>query len=222
MTGRTGRGVTRHEPVLPARAEPNASTDDELRRLRQALATRSSELLQTRAELRALIQAFPDLLLRLDSTGTIQECRAGEAADQYAMLASAVGQRRQDFPERAIPAVLERARAHASRLGSSVSIECALTSHEGEHFAEVRVLALPNEHQIMMVRDVTERRRAEEALRESEARKCAILGSALDAIMDLDNDGRVTELNPAAERRFGDSTANLTCRYLSELVFTAA
>ena len=213
--------ATRQELPLPVRGGP-ASVEDEQRQLRSTLALRSRELLQARAELRALVQAFPDLLLRLDGDGIILECRAGEAADQYSMLESAIGQRLRDFPERSIPAILEEARSQAGQLGSTVSIECALTSHEGEHFAEVRVVALPNEQQMLIVRDITERKRAEEALRESEARKCAILGSALDAIMDLDNDGRVTEMNPAAERMFGGSAASLTGRYLADLVFPAS
>ena len=216
-----GLTATRDELPQPVRAAL-AEVEDDRRRLRSALALRSRELLQSRAELRALVQAFPDLLLRLDGEGTIQECRAGEAADQYAMLASAVGQRLQDFPERSIPRILEQVRSQAGRPGSTISVECALTSHEGEHFAEVRVLTLASEQQIMMVRDITERRRAEGALRESEARKCAILGSALDAIMDLDNDGRVTEMNPAAERMFGCSSTNLSGRYLADLVFPAS
>jgi diguanylate cyclase (GGDEF)-like protein/PAS domain S-box-containing protein len=198
------------------------SVEGRHRQLRKRLARRSRELLQTRAELRALILSFPDLLLRLDRDGTIVECRAGEAADQYAMLASAVGQRLSDFPERSIPAILEQVRVQAGALGAPMSTERVLTSHEGEHYAEVRVLSLPDEQQILIVRDVTERRRAEEALRESEARKCAILGSALDAIVDLDDDGRVSEMNPAAERLFGCSSTNLTGRYLADLVFPAS
>src|SRR5262245_4656480 len=177
--------------------------ESERKRLRSALSLRSSELLQTRAELRALTEAFPDLLIRLDADGTVLECRAGEATGPYHLMASAVGQRLDELPERSIVASLEGAIRRAGLLGSTVSVECAVTTDEGEHFAEVRVRPLPNEELIAIVRDITERRRAEEALRESEARKCAILGSALDAIMDLDNDGRVTELNPAAERMFG-------------------
>jgi diguanylate cyclase (GGDEF)-like protein/PAS domain S-box-containing protein len=221
--GRSHPGQTECHDDVPAHMQETLTVvEGKHQQLRSTLARRSRELMQTRAELRALIQSFPDLLLRLDRDGTIVECRAGEAADQYAMLASAVGQRLSDFPERSIPAILDQARDRASAHGAPVSTECVLTSHEGEHYAEIRVLSLPNEQQILIVRDVTERRRAEEALRESEARKCAILGSALDAIMDLDDDGRVTEMNPAAERLFGCPSTNLTGRYLADLVFSAS
>ncbi len=50
-----------------------------------------------------------------------------------------------------------------------------------------------------------ERKRNEEALRESETRKAAILQTALDCIVSMDHEGRIVEFNPAAERAFGYS-----------------
>jgi PAS domain S-box-containing protein len=41
------------------------------------------------------------------------------------------------------------------------------------------------------------------ALKQSEARKAAILDSALDCIVMIDHEGCITEFNPAAERTFG-------------------
>ena len=51
--------------------------------------------------------------------------------------------------------------------------------------------------------DVSERKRAEAVLRESEARHRAVLESAMDAFVGMDHEGRITEFNPAAERLFG-------------------
>ena len=58
--------------------------------------------------------------------------------------------------------------------------------------------------------DIDDRKRAEEQLRQeekelkhSEARKAAILESALDCIVTIDHEGRITEFNPAAEHTFG-------------------
>jgi len=57
--------------------------------------------------------------------------------------------------------------------------------------------------------DVSERKRAEVVLRESEARHRAVLESAMDAFVGMDHEGRITEFNPAAERMFGHARADV-------------
>ncbi len=49
------------------------------------------------------------------------------------------------------------------------------------------------------LQDVTEQRRAEETLRESESLKAAILESSLDGLITIDHQGNIVEFNPAAE-----------------------
>jgi PAS domain S-box-containing protein len=55
--------------------------------------------------------------------------------------------------------------------------------------------------------DATQRKQAEAALRMSEARNRAILASAADAIVTLEESGAIADFNPAAERMFGMSRA---------------
>jgi PAS domain S-box-containing protein len=54
-----------------------------------------------------------------------------------------------------------------------------------------------------------ERKRSEDALRQSEARKAAILENALDAVITIDSQGHIIQFNPAAERIFGLSRETL-------------
>ena len=69
-----------------------------------------------------------------------------------------------------------------------------------------------------VVGDVTERKLAEEALRESETLKSAMFETALDCIISIDHDGRVIEFNPAAERTFGYRRADAMGKELAELI----
>ena len=74
----------------------------------------------------------------------------------------------------------------------------------------------------VFTRDVTDRRRAEEALRTSEARKRAVLEAALDPIITIDEDGRVIEVNPATERTFGFPASEMLGRDLAEMIIPPA
>ncbi len=58
---------------------------------------------------------------------------------------------------------------------------------------------------------------AEAALRESEARYKAVIESALDAIIVNDEEGRIAEFNPAAERTFGYPREQAIGRNLADL-----
>jgi PAS domain S-box-containing protein len=66
--------------------------------------------------------------------------------------------------------------------------------------------------------DIEDRKRAVDELRRSEARKTAILDSALDCIMTIDHEGCFTEFNPAAERTFGHQRENVLGQLLAEVV----
>src|SRR5262249_47444228 len=62
-----------------------------------------------------------------------------------------------------------------------------------------------------------QRKRAEQAVSESEARKRAVLDAALDAIVTLDQGGLVVDFNPAAEGIFRRSRSDALGRELAEL-----
>ena len=70
--------------------------------------------------------------------------------------------------------------------------------------------------------DIDERKRAEQELRRSEARKAAILDSALDCIVTIDHEGCITEFNPAAERTFGYRRDEVLGRQLADIIIPPA
>lgn len=66
--------------------------------------------------------------------------------------------------------------------------------------------------------DITERRRAEDSLRESEARSRSIVETASDAVIAIDKEGRIIGWNPQAEAIFGYSAQEAIGCGLSETI----
>ncbi len=71
-------------------------------------------------------------------------------------------------------------------------------------------------------RDITERKRSEEAVVQSEARKAAVLASALDCIVTIDAEDKIVEFNPSAERTFGFSREELLGKRVVDLLIPPA
>jgi PAS domain S-box-containing protein len=63
-----------------------------------------------------------------------------------------------------------------------------------------------------------ERLRVQEALRESDARKSAIIDAAFDCVITMDHNGDVIEINERAEQTFGYTEAEMVGRELAELI----
>ena len=71
---------------------------------------------------------------------------------------------------------------------------------------------------VLVFRDITARKRADDALRESEARQAAVLRASLDAIVTIDAGGTVVAFNPAAEALFGYPVAEAVGADMGELI----
>src|SRR5918992_1794645 len=71
---------------------------------------------------------------------------------------------------------------------------------------------------VLIFRDITPRKVAEKRLRESQARKTAILDSALDAVITIDAQGTIVEFNPAAVTMFGYTETEAVGHQLRELI----
>jgi PAS domain S-box-containing protein len=69
-----------------------------------------------------------------------------------------------------------------------------------------------------IARDITDSRRIERAIEEGEARFSAIIGAAMDAVITIDEQQRVTMFNPAAEKMFGCSAQNALGQTLDRFI----
>lgn len=71
---------------------------------------------------------------------------------------------------------------------------------------------------VSIQRDITARKRSDEELRQSEERMRAVLNTAFDAIILIDQSGRIVSANPATERLFGYANDELLGQNVSMLM----
>ncbi|MFQ5570792.1 MAG: PAS domain S-box protein, partial [Rhodothermales bacterium] len=74
------------------------------------------------------------------------------------------------------------------------------------------------EYSLDIIEDITERKKAEDALQESEARMRAILDAAINAIITMDDQGRIESFNRAAEVMFGYDAREVVGASLTQLM----
>ncbi|WP_395844311.1 PAS domain-containing protein [Archangium violaceum] len=94
-------------------------------------------------------------------------------------------------------------------------VEMPLVRKDGSRFwADVLLTALRDERGTlrgfaMITRDISQRRQTEETLRATTQRLEAILETAVDGIITIDEGGRIQSINPATERIFGHAPEKL-------------
>jgi PAS domain S-box-containing protein len=88
----------------------------------------------------------------------------------------------------------------------------------GEVANQLAIAIHQNQLRRQLEEELAERMRAQEETRRSEARKSAILESALDCVITMDHEGKVVEFNPAAEETFGYRRDEAVGKPLAELI----
>ena len=152
--------------LLQAVDEAYRQGDEDRAMLERALEISSQELLQANSQTRAMLQATPYLVLRVTIDGTVLEHKPGPLVELFCSNADAGDSGRAlvlrpDFLElfeSAIPPLT---------LGEPVSSFDVEPSGGSGRLFEVRIVLLSSNQAVIVIRDITERRRAAEALQTS-------------------------------------------------------
>lgn len=176
--------------------------DEDRAMLERSLDLSSKELLQSNSELRAVLEAFPDVFMWLDTAGTIVAVQAADSGDLYVPARDLIGRGFFQMPCPTLAARLKNA-FETVRRGEVVRIEYEIVMGANTRHYEARLLPIVNRQILAIVRNITDRKTAEIAL----AREKETLGVALEsidtAVLSTDAAGRVMLLNGLAEKYLG-------------------
>ncbi len=134
-------------------------------RPRAGLAGEMTTTQQVEARNRALLSAVPDLMLRIDSTGTYLDVRDDESSALPLRPEELIGRNVRDVaPVDVADALLACAR-RARESGEMRSVEYELELDGAVHYCESRMVPSGGGEVVIIMRDFTEKRRAEAELR---------------------------------------------------------
>ncbi len=185
--------------------------------------TERKEAEEIRSFLAAIVESTHDAVVGRDMQGRILSWNSG-AERMFGFSASEIlGQpiKRIISPDRPEE---EFRILHEVRQGRTCHYE-TLRLHKDRHPIEVSLTASPVKNargEIIgissIARDITERRRGERELQESRARLSGVIGSAMDAIISVDAQQRITMFNAAAEQMFRCSAADALGQSLERFI----
>ncbi|TVQ55897.1 MAG: PAS domain S-box protein, partial [Spirulina sp. DLM2.Bin59] len=146
-------------------------------------------LQESEAKTRAIIEALPDLLIRMRQDGFCLEVHCAPYFESIKPAAEMVGRNlREILP----PTAAERQLATAQQAlttGEMQHYEYPLEFGDKKLWREVRIVPLRQDEVLIVVRDLTERKNAEEALRRSEATNRALLQAIPDILIQINRQG---------------------------------
>ena len=174
--------------------------------LERSLDLSSQELLQSNSEMRAVFQALPDLVFRVDQGGTILSLKAGSRDDLTVPPGSLPGRKVQDIPDAQVGELFREALQRVSQTRSIVNVEYSLQIRGEDCYYEARLVPLIENQILLLIRNITEHKQAEEALRQAELKYRGIIENSLEGIFQCTLEGRLVTANPALARMLGYAT----------------
>jgi len=148
------------------------------------------------SRLQAIVEAFPDLYFHVDAHGTILDFNAGRIADLYVPPQKFLGRKMQEVLPPDVGKMYGSAFGEALKTGRIVAREYSLEIEGETRFFEARLAPIGKDQVLIVVRNITASKRAEEALRTSEEKYRQLVDLAQEGILMIDEDAVIRFANP--------------------------
>ncbi len=176
------------------------------KQLEQQVAQQTNALQASEATNRKMLVAIPDLLMRLRRDGTCLDFFRPEVeAEKFLHINNHISEVLPPELTQTQLQVIER----AILTGELQVYEHKFVKHHRTTYEEIRILAINDNEVLAIVRDISDRKQTELALKKSERRYRALMNNASDAIFQTDLQGNLIEANYSAELLLGYSLDEL-------------
>ncbi|SFJ95500.1 PAS domain S-box-containing protein/diguanylate cyclase (GGDEF) domain-containing protein [Desulfomicrobium apsheronum] len=199
---------TNLEPFMTLIEDAYRQFDEEKEVLERALEISSAELVRRNEVMRAVFMALPDVFLWITRDGLIKDCRGGLQALFGVEPLSLLKRNLREIPDIADP----RAFSLAMRMLAETSFfqaEYSIHSAGRTRHYEARFANLEDDLILVLIRDISDRALAEEALLGMQQRLDHIIEFLPDATLVVDNEHRVIAWNRAMEGMTGVPKAEI-------------
>ncbi|MGC9503897.1 adenylate/guanylate cyclase domain-containing protein [Baaleninema sp.] len=166
-------------------------------------------LRKSEAELRALFSAMTDVITVFDAQGRFVKIVSTNSEVLYSPTEERIGKSVYEVFPPTQASIFIRHIQRALNTGKTVNLEYSLTVEERETGAPVdvwfaaTVSPLPDNCAIWVARNITERKRVLDALREAEEKYRSIFENAAEGIYQTTPEGRIESANPALVKMYG-------------------
>ncbi len=192
--------------------------DTDRKMLERSLDLSSQELLDINSQMRAIFQAFPDILLVVGRDGSIIDFKGNSDQKDLLKMQDPLGKKVTDsllpsiFPE--LDAAFRLTLGH-----QQVSpLEGVLFSNYGEKNFELRMEPLNSLGVIFIIRDTSDMKRFQKALVMERERLWVTLESISEGVITTDMEGRITLINRHAETISSTPAEQAMGRLISDIL----
>jgi PAS domain S-box-containing protein len=173
-------------------------------------------LVSSEAKTRAILSAIPDMIFVMKKDGTIIDYIPSSVMKSSIPVNKFLGKKIKDVLPPEMAAGLMRLLAKAFKSGKLQSDEGSMELPDGEHFYDNRIIVLDKDTALGIAQDITERKRVDRELKESEENVRLMVSEVKDyAIIMLDPNGVITSWNEGAERIKGYSADEIIGKHSS-------
>jgi PAS domain S-box-containing protein len=169
-------------------------------------------LFRSAATNRALLNAIPDLMFRIKRNGTLVNYKAPKDSALLAREHEFIGKKVDEvMPKEAAQAILHCIE-QAFKTGEVQVFEYTFPHNDSTSYWEARFACSGDDEVMAIVRDITKRKQAEEALQQSREFLRNVLDTNPNLIFVRDLDGRFTLVNQAVADIYGTTVEDLIGR----------